>query len=155
MNDFYKNLPKKRVGAGVLVFNKRGELLILKPSYKDYWTIPGGAVEENESPRQAAYREAKEEIGIDFVELKFLCVDYTAAQDDKNESLQFIFDGGILPPKQNILIDGKEIIDYKFADIQEAAELLGGLKRGLVRRLPKCLEVLKNGSSVYLEEGKS
>lgn len=29
-----------------------------------YWKLPGGKVEENESPTEAAVREAKEEIGV-------------------------------------------------------------------------------------------
>lgn len=32
-NDYYKNLPKKRMGAGALLFNKNDELLIVKPTY--------------------------------------------------------------------------------------------------------------------------
>ena len=30
--------------------------------YPSYWDIPGGSVEENEMPREAALREAMEEV---------------------------------------------------------------------------------------------
>jgi ABC-type methionine transport system ATPase subunit len=34
-------LPKKIIGTAVLLFNTKGELLILKPDYKDGWLVPG------------------------------------------------------------------------------------------------------------------
>lgn len=61
----YKNLPKKRMAAGCLFLNDKKELLILKPSYRETWNIPGGVIEENESPLAACKREIKEELGIE------------------------------------------------------------------------------------------
>ncbi len=40
-----------------------GRLLLLYREDKDYWELPGGKVEDGEMPRQAAEREAAEEIG--------------------------------------------------------------------------------------------
>lgn len=51
MDDYLKTLPRKRMACGVLIFNEKNELLIVKNSYKDYWSIPGGVIEENESPQ--------------------------------------------------------------------------------------------------------
>lgn len=58
-NQYYKGLPKKRMGVGALFLNDKNEILIVKPSYKDHWSVPGGVVDENESPRQACIREVK------------------------------------------------------------------------------------------------
>lgn len=90
-NSYYQNLPKKRMGAGVLIFNEQEELLIIKPSYKDHWSIPGGVVENNESPKAAAKREVSEEINLILENLQLLCVDYVPSHDAKGESLQFFF----------------------------------------------------------------
>jgi hypothetical protein len=38
------------MAAGALFFNHRDEILILKPTYRDDWLIPGGVVELDESP---------------------------------------------------------------------------------------------------------
>ncbi|MFH0988218.1 MAG: NUDIX hydrolase, partial [Parcubacteria group bacterium] len=65
MGEYLDSLPKKRMGAGVLFLNEQKELLIVNPTYKDHWAVPGGSVEENESPRQACLREIKEELGIE------------------------------------------------------------------------------------------
>jgi ADP-ribose pyrophosphatase YjhB (NUDIX family) len=157
MDEYYKKLPKKRMAAGALIFNKEGELLLVKISYKDYWSIPGGVIEENESPKEGCVREVREEIGLELKETRFLCVDYTGADDGKNkdESLQFIFSGGQLTDKEtkNIKIDEKEITEYRFIAPEKAFELLGGPSRSLVRRLPACLEALGQNKGIYLEDG--
>ncbi len=48
--------------AGNLIMED-GRLLLLHREDKDYWELPGGKVEEGEMPREAAAREAGEEIG--------------------------------------------------------------------------------------------
>ena len=159
MKDYFKKLAKKRIGAGALIFNEKNELLIVRISYKSYWSVPGGVVEDNESPRQTCLREIKEEIGLDVKEIKFVCLDYTGADEtkDTDESLQFMFSGGVFTAEEikNIKIDGKEIVEYAFVPMEKVADLLGGPVRSLVRRLPACLEAIKQNKGIYLEEGKN
>ena len=60
------SLPGIPVSAGALIFDRAGRLLILKPTYKSGWTIPGGVMEaDGESPWEACRREVREETGID------------------------------------------------------------------------------------------
>lgn len=42
-----------RVAAGVLIRDAAGRILLVKPTYKDGWEIPGGYVEPDESPAAA------------------------------------------------------------------------------------------------------
>src|SRR5687768_11944137 len=58
-------LPTIPASAGALVRGRKGRLLILKPTYKGGWTIPGGIVEIGESPWEACRRETREESGLD------------------------------------------------------------------------------------------
>src|SRR3989344_2202273 len=152
--DWLNRLPAKRMGAGVLFFNERDELLIVKPYYKDYWSIPGGVVNKNESPRAAAIRETKEEIGIAVNKLDFICVDYISGIDGKGENLQFIFHGGVIDNNQikQIKTDGREIIEYKFVPKEEALKLLGSK---LARRIGKYFDNVCNFKPGYLEDGRS
>ncbi|MDO8667814.1 MAG: NUDIX hydrolase [bacterium] len=152
-NDYYKNLPKKRMGAGAIIMNDTGEILFVKASYKDHWTLPGGVVEKDESPKIACLREVKEETGLSLADVKFLGVDYAPAREEKNENLQFVFFGGKLSASEmkNIKVDGQEIVEYRFIKIDDALPLLNDK---LKRRLPQCLAALENNTAVYLENGK-
>lgn len=49
-----------------------------------------------------------------------------------------------------IKLDGKELVEYRFVPISEAEKLLG---YRLARRLPKCVDAIKTGASIYLENG--
>lgn len=46
-------------------FNRDKKLLLVKQKDRNFWTPPSGEVEKNETPIQAAVREAKEEIDLD------------------------------------------------------------------------------------------
>jgi 8-oxo-dGTP pyrophosphatase MutT (NUDIX family) len=59
-------LPAIPVSSGALIFDRSGRLLILKPTYKSGWTIPGGVMEaDGETLWQACRREVREECGIE------------------------------------------------------------------------------------------
>jgi 8-oxo-dGTP pyrophosphatase MutT (NUDIX family) len=133
----YKQLPKKRLASAVLLFDHAGRLLLVKPSYRDEWLIPGGLVEKNESPWTAAKRETLEEIGVALDQLRFLAMDWRSTDNDYDDSLHFIFDGGTLSAEQQAAIrcDGIEIVDHKFADREEAEALLDPF---LGRRVMPC-----------------
>ena len=53
-----------RVAAGVLFTDDQDRILMVVPTYKDYYDIPGGYVEHGETPYEAAQREVFEELGI-------------------------------------------------------------------------------------------
>lgn len=62
--------PKHIVSAATIVLNEQGEILLIKGPLRG-WEMPGGQVEEGESLKDAAIREAKEESGIDIEVTKF------------------------------------------------------------------------------------
>lgn len=148
--DYYAGLPGKRMGAGAIFFNEKGELLILKPIYKDRWTVPGGTVENEESPMQACLREIREETGLNVKEVKFLSVEYMCARSDKMEFLQFLFYGGVLTSDQirKINLPPDEIGGYKFVRVEGIAQFLSTHLR---RRILLSLDALKNNTPLYIE----
>ena len=114
--DFYENLPQKRMGAGCLFFNERNEVLLVKPNYKPVWEIPGGVVEQNESPKQCCQREVFEEIGLKREIGPLLVIDYNSQCESKTESLMFVFDGGVLLESEimAIQLQTDELLDFTF-----------------------------------------
>ena len=60
------------LGAQMIIFNDQQEILLCHRTDKDLWNFPGGAVEPNETPLEAAFRETKEEIGVEAMATKFL-----------------------------------------------------------------------------------
>ncbi|WSZ94010.1 NUDIX hydrolase [Micromonospora sp. NBC_00858] len=46
-----------RIAAGALFLDEEGRVLLVRPSYKKHWEIPGGFVEPGESPPAASKRE--------------------------------------------------------------------------------------------------
>src|SRR5260370_33639858 len=58
-------VPAIPASSGALIFDQKARLLILKPTYKTGWTIPGGVMEAGgESPCEACVREVREECGL-------------------------------------------------------------------------------------------
>jgi 8-oxo-dGTP pyrophosphatase MutT (NUDIX family) len=156
--EYYKNLPKKQLASGVLFFNMVGELLIVKPNYKEEWIVPGGVIETFESPKAACLREVKEELGIQVEIGRLLCLDFMIRDipgtADQRESIQFIFDGGVLTAAQigSIRLQAEELSAYQFVSPTRALQLLAP---GLIKRLPFALEALREGSCMYLEQGEN
>lgn len=54
---------KLRPGAGVILFDPEGRILLMRRSDDGTWGIPGGAVEPGETWTAAAVRECREETG--------------------------------------------------------------------------------------------
>lgn len=61
----------KRKGTSIILYNEKSCLLLFlrddKPGlpYANMWDIPGGHVEEGETPDECIVREMREEIGVD------------------------------------------------------------------------------------------
>src|SRR4051812_19338603 len=96
--EYTSTLPRKRMGSGVLFTNPDGRVLLVEPTYKDYWEIPGGTVGADESPYVAAFREVQEELGLTVTPGRLLTVDWVPPQDGRTEGVNFIYTGGVLDP---------------------------------------------------------
>lgn len=154
-SEFLKTLSQKRVAAGILLFNENNELLLLKPTYKERWTIPGGVIEENEFLVDGLKREIKEEIGIE-VEIKnLLVVDSKIIKegDHIDESLQMIFSSQVLANKQikKIRLAKDEISEFKFVSWEEALKLLNSSLSKRISNIKKGQKetiLLNNGEKI-------
>jgi ADP-ribose pyrophosphatase YjhB (NUDIX family) len=150
-NAYYESLPKKRMGAGCLLFNESKEVLLVKPTYKPVWEIPGGVVEQNESPKQCCQREVLEELGLNRAIGSLLVIDYSHPSGAKTESLMFIFNGGMLHDAEiaTIQLQTKELSEFTFfsqGDLPEAMTI------PLKTRVLAAWQRYDDGQAVYLED---
>ena len=76
-DDVVFEIPRIPASAGALIFDGAGRLLVLKPTYKSGWTVPGGQMEDNgETPWEACRREVREESGLVIDRGRLVCVDF-------------------------------------------------------------------------------
>jgi ADP-ribose pyrophosphatase YjhB (NUDIX family) len=144
------SLPRKRMGAGVLVRDAHDRVLLVEPTYKPDWEIPGGIVEVDESPRAGCAREVREELGLDLVAGRLLCLEWQPPEHDRTESLMFLFDGGVLPPDTEITLPADELASYRFIALDDWDALVSPR---LARRLRAAITALTEGVLVELESG--
>src|SRR5687767_8467830 len=90
-------MAKPRVAAGALFFDEQDNVLLVKPTYKDGWDVPGGYVEPGETPVEACEREIKEELGLETSLRRLLVVDW-APSESEGDKVLFVFDGGTITP---------------------------------------------------------
>jgi 8-oxo-dGTP diphosphatase len=140
-----------RAAAGVLFFDETGRVLLVRPTYKPGWDIPGGYLHSGETPSEAAVREVSEELGIKPPIGRVLVADW-APHPDEGDKILFIFDGGLLAPEHvtQIQLEAAEIADYAFHDPALIDELL--IPR-LARRVAAAIDIHPISQTIYLEHG--
>jgi 8-oxo-dGTP pyrophosphatase MutT (NUDIX family) len=151
-SDFTATLPRKRMGAGVLLSDAQGRMLLVEPTYKPDWEIPGGTVEADESPYIAAGRELQEELGLPIRPGRLLVTDWVPPQPDRTEGLMMVFDGGVLAPEKaaRIRLPAAELRGWAWCTEQEAG---GRVSERLARRLTAAVRARAEQKAVYLENG--
>ena len=112
--------------------------------------MPGGVIEKFESPREAAIRECKEEIGVDVEGVSFLCADYKRGNSDIGDAIHFLFSAK-LPQACKIRIDQNEIKQFQWLPFEMA---LSRFDSHLSSRVKVGLKALIEGTPFYCEDGE-
>ena len=141
-DQYVASLARKRMAATALFRDEQGRVLLVNPSYKETWDLPGGAVEAEESPHAACRREVAEELGLDRPPGPVLAVDWVPSRPQRPEGVIVVYDGGVLSEaeiNEIVLADG-ELTEYAFVGQDEVSTLVTPLPvrrpRGRSRRKP-------------------
>ncbi|QLY34576.1 NUDIX hydrolase [Nocardia huaxiensis] len=140
------------MGAGVLFVDAQDRVLLVEPTYKDHWELPGGVVEAEESPYVAAVREIQEELDLTVRPGRLLVVDWVPSGVIPEDGVMVVFDGGVLEGAQTaaITVRAEELRGWAWCDAQAVTRLL---PPGLARRTMAALRARTDGTTRYLEDG--
>ena len=115
-----------RTVVHVCIFNRKGELLIQRRSaekraYPLRWDVSAaGGVDTGETPRQAAEREVREELGVELSLSRtrpILTVNFPGGFDDF-----FAVEADILP--ETLSLQTEEVCDARYVTVEEAEAMV-------------------------------
>ena len=101
--------------VGIILINAEAKVLLQlrcedERLYPNRWTLPGGKVEEGESPEQAIVREVKEELGLDLHDYNLFKTIIENAPDELIE--RHIYWGNISKRVENLELGEGSALKY-------------------------------------------
>lgn len=120
--------PRPAVTVDALVFRKNNgnsEVLLIRrghPPYEGMWASPGGFMDMDETPKEAAVRELHEETSIKDVELVQFHTYGAVNRDPRHRSIAVAYAGFL--KHNNVQINGgDDAADARWFNIQDLPEL--------------------------------
>jgi len=115
----------KHYTTSVIVLRKnketfQNEVLLIHHKKFNKWMIPGGHIEPNENPNEAALREVKEETGLEIKLVSFIHKEPTRVSDSK----------WLLPPEyffEQLIPERSKVASHYHLDFAYVAIPIGGI----------------------------
>ena len=147
-----------RVGVGIVLLNDKNKIFVGKriDNPKNFWQMPQGGVEKNESFVQAAKRELEEETGVKSVKIIKEVNEMLIYELPKN-LIGKVLEGKYKGQKQkwfimkfsgknseiNVKTKNPEFLDWKWVNLSELTSIAVNFKVDLYKRLKEELIFLK------------
>lgn len=128
-------------------------MLLVEPTYKPGWEIPGGLVELGEAPWAGASRELLEELGLRLPLGRILVVDYVDGGGPYGDGIMFIFDGGLLDEADlagAVFADG----EIRSAAFHTRAEAWQKMPPHLAGRVNAAMDAVEQCILAWCEQGQ-
>ena len=147
---WYGTLSTMFGAAAALFTNPAGRILLVKPNYRDHWSLPGGFLEDGEPPQDGCRREVAEELGLQITPGPLLAISWTPPNGTRPRPIvHFVFEGGELHDDTPIRLQEAELDGYRFV---EAGELSRYLPPVIAARVTAALRSRVTGGPAYLSE---
>jgi 8-oxo-dGTP diphosphatase len=149
---WYASLPTLYAAAAALITSgPQQQVLLVKPNYRDHWSLPGGVLEHGEPPHVGCAREVAEEVGLRITPGPLLVVAWAPPDQERPRPfLHFVFDGGTVQPDVDITLQEAELDDYRFVAAGDLDRYLPAVLQARVRR---ALRARTAGENCYLPTG--
>ena len=147
---WYASLATMYGSAAAVITDPSGQVLLVKPNYRDHWSLPGGVLEHAEAPHAGCFREVEEEIGLVLPPGRLLTVAWTAPDGERPKPIvSFLFDGGVLADPSGIRLQEEELDDWRFVAPDELGDYLPPF---LLQRVTAALTAKAAGTAAYLAD---
>ena len=149
---WYASVPKVALSANAILRDPQGRIALVRNTYRDGWSLPGGVVDDNEPPADAAVREVREELGHEVVGgARLLSVQWAARGSGTMQFLSLTFDVGVCEDPSTLVPQEEEIAEIGFFP---TGELPDGVRPFMRHRVE---EIVARGFEgvAYLEEKHS
>ena len=138
-----------RIGVGIMMLNTKNQIFVAERKYpKNAWQMPQGGIELNESPKDAVFREAMEEIGTNNFNIIAESGGWLKYDFPSKYTKQW-FEGQYIGQKQkwfllnflgtddeiNINAVGAEFVNWKWIDVSELEKIIVNFKREMYRKV--------------------
>lgn len=125
----------KSLGVRVMVFNKLGQVLLVKHSYRPEYFFPGGGVKKGEGLLEASTRELWEETSLQVKKWELFGT-YRFFGENQDDTVVLMMSRAIVD-ENDLQIDNEEIIEAGWYDIDN---LPIGIQAACVLRLQEYKE---------------
>jgi 8-oxo-dGTP diphosphatase len=146
---WYQQLPSFVAASAALLTDRHDRVLLVQTHHRDYWSWPGGMVDDGETPDQTVTRELAEELGLVVKPGALLVLEWTPIRGKRPKPLvQFIFDSGTVEDPDTVrILDTEEIADLGWFEPSEAIHILNPATK---HRLHAALQARSTGQCRYI-----
>lgn len=137
------NNPKVRYGARGIVKKENGRIAVFYKKAKNEYKLPGGGIDEGETPEEAFEREVLEEAGCEVKDITFLGITKELKSKENFQQVSYVFTSIVAKDTGNVQMTQKEI--------DEGGTLLWLTPEDALEKITNCANELKASDydSVY------
>lgn len=126
--------PRIRLGARGIIVNEEGKIAIFNKVNKNEYKLPGGGIDEGETPEEAFKREAKEETGCEIEIVKNLGTIEEHKSLENFKQISYLFVAKVIKDNHKLNLTEKEQDEggrVIWVDEQEALSLVNNCMKAL------------------------